>query len=133
MLALLGNFTFETQDNGFQDIKEKLSFKYAEHEKALGFRSDEKVGKYSEEFELSGTLILQKIDSLENLKQLGKDGKPVLLVFGSGHAYWVTIRDMEVDSSRFLNTGEALKRKFKVTLKRYYYEQSVFSKIFSAF
>lgn len=133
MLALLGNFTFETQDNGFQDIKEKLSFKYAEHEKALGFRSDEKIGKYSEEFELSGTLILQKIDSLENLKQLGKDGKPVLLVFGSGHAYWVTIRDMEVDSSRFLNTGEALKRKFKVTLKRYYYEQSVFSKIFSAF
>jgi len=133
MLALLGNFTFKTQDNGFQDIKEKLSFKYAEHEKSLGFRSDEKVGKYSEEFELSGTLILQKTDSLENLKQLGKDGNPVLLVFGSGHAYWVTIRDMEIDSSRFLNTGEALKRKFKVTLKRYYYEQSVFSKIFSAF
>ena len=133
MLALLGTFTFETQKNGFQEIKEKLSFKYVEHEKALGFRSDEKVGKYDEEFILSGTLILQKTDSLEPLKQLGKDGVPVLLVFGSGNAYWVTLRDMELDSTRFLTTGEALKRKFKVTVKRYYYEQSIFSKIFSAF
>ena len=133
MLAMLGNFTFEIQKNGYQELKEKLSFNYAEHQKALGFRSDEKVGKYEEEFEMSGTLILQKTDSLESLKNVGKEGKPVLLAFGSGHAYWVTIREIEIESSRFLDTGESLKRKFKVTLKRYYYEQSIFSKIFSAF
>lgn len=133
MLAMVGGFTFEIQNNGYQELVEKLTIPYAEHEKALGFRSDEKIGKYSEEFEMSGTLILQRTDSLEDLKKIGKDGKPVLLVFGSGLAYWVTIRDIEIKSTRFLKSGEQLKRKFKVTLKRYYYEQSIFSRIFSAF
>ena len=124
---------FEVNKDGYQSLKEKVTFDYAEHEKALGFREDEKVGKHAEDFELSGTLILQKEDSLEELKNIGKEGEPVLLAFGSGHAYWVTIREMEIERSRFLGTGEALKRKFKVILRRYYYEQSVFSQIFSAF
>lgn len=130
---MLGGFFFETQENGYQKLIEKLTFEYAEHYKALNFREDEDIGGYEESWDMEGTLILQNIYSLEELKNIAKEKVPVLLVFGNGFAFWVTIREIEIESTRFLRTGEQLKRDFKVKLKRYYYEQSIFSQIFSAF
>ena len=131
MLAMLGGFFFEIQSNGYQKLKETLECDYAVHEKALNFREQEAVGAYKEEFEMDGTLILQSIYSLELLKLLAKKKKPVLLVLPSGFCYWVTIEKLVVDSSRFLNGGAALKRKFNVILKRYYYADSILSQIFN--
>jgi len=132
MLAMLGGFYFEVNKNGFQDFNEKLKLTYAKHRKAQNFIQHEAIGKYEECFSMKGTLILQDIHSLDSLKDLAKTKVPVLLVLGSGFAYWVIIDAIEVESSRFLVGGAALKRKFTVNLERYYYEQSIFSSFFSA-
>jgi len=129
---MLGGFFFEIQNNGYQKLKETLECDYAVHEKALGFMEQEDVGAYKEVFEMDGTLILQNIYSLELLKLLAKNKKPILLVFPTGFCYWVTIEKIVIESSRFLTGGAALKRKFNVTLKRYYYADSILSQILNA-
>jgi len=130
---MLGGFFFEIQSNGYQKLTEELDIDYAQHEKALGFVEDEAIGQYRETFTMSGTIILQNQYSLELLKLLAKNKKPVLLLFPSGFCYWVKIHKIEIEGSRFVWGGAPLKRIFTVKLKRHYYDDSIFSQILNAF
>ena len=129
MLAMLGMHFFEIQKNGYKTLTESLKFSYAEHQKALGFNGTEAIGQYTHSFNMEGTLILQNVSSLELLKYQAKAKVPLLLVFGSGMCYWVTIREIDIDYTRFLTNGSSLKREFKIQLERYYFDTGILGKI----
>jgi len=122
MLAMLGDFFFEINKNAYQELSEILSFNWAEHPRALDNTHYEAVGGTDERFSMSGTLILENIHSLEALKDIGRNQQPILLVFGTGFAYWVIMRELEIDYTRFITGGSALKRNFTVQLTRYYHD-----------
>jgi len=119
MLALLGTFKFEIKDTAYQRLSEKIEYEWAEHKRALSFVGHENVGAYKQSFDIQGTLILKNAYSLEELKTLASFKKPLPLVFGTGFCYWVIIENIEIDHSRFIPSGGAIKRDFRVSLRRY--------------
>jgi len=125
MLAMLGDFFFTTNDIGYQRVYEHFTFSYAEHPKAQGATHYEPVGEVEHHIELEGDIVLKPDNSLDAIKSMGEAKKPVLLVFGTGYAFWVKIQHLEIDSTRFIPSGSALKREFKVRLTRVYHGNDI--------
>ena len=125
MLAKLGDFFFTFEENSFDTISERLKFNFAEHKKAQGHTEYEDVNREENDIYIRGKLILKPHNSLEHLKELGSSKKPLLLVFLSGYAYWVKVREMEIDYSRFVSGGKAIKREFNVHLTRVKYDDII--------
>lgn len=121
MLAALGEYVFEMNQTAYQETVERIRVNWARHRRVEGYLHHVAVGKSEESIELTGKIILKNITALDELKDLVRQQKPVVLAFGNGYAYWVILNDLEIESSRFLKSGEALKREFSVNLERYYF------------
>lgn len=120
MLGMLDDFKFEMNKNQLESIAHNIEFDYAESKRLGNHPKLQAVGKSTEAFTLSGTLLLQKVTALDKLIDIGEKKKPVVLSFVNASAIQVVILSMKMDKSLFLQTGEFLKQGFSVELKRWY-------------
>ena len=122
MLAMLGDFMFEMGKTQFDQLNEEINFKWAKHERVQNYVHHVPTGEHEHLIQVSGKLILQNIGSLDRFIAIAKEKRAVLLTFGSGVAYWVTIHKINTSKQRFLPTGESLKGEFSAELERYFYD-----------
>ncbi len=119
MLGLLDDFKFEMTKKEFDSISHEIVFGYADSKRIGNNPKSQAVGKSDESFSFSGTLLMQKIDSFDDLVQIAERKEPVNLSFVDG-SILVTIRSIKKDMTNFLKTGEYIKQGFNIELKRWY-------------
>lgn len=119
MLGMIGNFRFEMTETEFDSISHEIVFDYSDTKRIGNHPKSQAVGKSDESFSFSGTLLLQKVDSFDDLIALADLKEPVSLTF-INTSVLVTIRIIKKDMSIFLKTGEFIKQGFNIELKRWY-------------
>jgi len=120
MLGMIDTFEFEMNKNQLDSISHMIDFDYAESKRLGNHPKLQAVGKSSESFTFAGTLIMQKVTALDELKKIGEAKKPVVLSFVNASAIQVVIKSIRMDKSDFLRSGEFLKQGFTVELRRWY-------------
>lgn len=119
MLAMIDTFRFEMTKKEFDSISHEFVFGYADSKRIGNNPKSQAVGKSEESFSFSGTLILQRVDSFDELVQIAERKEPVNLSSVEG-SILVTIRSIKKDMTNFLKTGEYIKQGFNIELKRWY-------------
>jgi len=120
MLGMIGKFKFEMNKNQLDSIAHVIEFTWAESKRIGNHPKYQAVGKSTESFTLSGTLIMQKVSAIDELQEIGNKQKPVILTFVNASSIKVVIENISMNKSLFLKSGEFLKQGFTVKLKRWY-------------
>lgn len=119
MMGKLDTFKFEMTKKEFDSISHEISWEWAESNRIGNHVKLQAVGKSKEKFTFSGTLILQKIDSFDELILIANKQEPVTLSFING-TILVVINSIKRDMNTFLKTGEFIKQGFTISLSRWY-------------
>ncbi|WP_294962019.1 phage tail protein [Sulfurimonas sp.] len=120
MLGMIGNFKFQMNKTQFDTISHEVNYDWSESKRIGNHAKLQAVGKSNESFTFSGTLILKKVDSFNNLIEIGNKQEPVVLSFVNATSINVVIVNIKRDMSIFLKSGEFIKQGFTITLKRWY-------------
>lgn len=121
MLMTLGMFVFSIPTLAYQDLQRKTSWRFASTGRVGAREAVQFVGPGEDDISLSGTAYaeLSKGDaSLEDLREMAKDGEAWPLVDGAGNvlgAYVITSIDEK--KKHFLPDGTALQIDFGIELK----------------
>jgi len=118
MLAQIDNIIFETNSN-IDELLEKFSFNYSEINRIGNNPTYQKTNGYTSEVSFSGYFVLKNLDELNDIKEVGINGKPILFVSKENH-FKVIITDLTIRKSIFLKGGEFIKQDFDIELKRYF-------------
>lgn len=120
MLGKIDSFKFEMTKNQLDSISHEINFDWAQSKRIGNHSKLQAVGKSSESFTFSGTLIMQKVSIFDELIEIGDKQKPVILSFVNASSIQVVIVSIKRDMSLFLHTGEFIKQGFVINLKRWY-------------
>ena len=119
MLGMIDSFKFEQTKTEFNAISHEIEYNWSESHRIGNHPKLQNVGKSNERLTFSGTLILQKTSSFDELEEIASKGKPVTLSFVSG-TFLVVIKRISKNQDSFLNTGEFIKQGFSISIQRYY-------------
>lgn len=132
----LGFFPFMLETASFDDFDHSTGFKWSSHER-IGKRSTHQyLGVDEETVELSGTIypaFVGQTLSLKSLRNMASNGKPYILISGTGHVLGeFIILDVKDKRSNFMDNGAAQKIDFSLSLKRYDDDKSLLETITDA-
>lgn len=121
MLAMIGNYKFEMNKTSYQNLKESYSFGWSKKERLYNHPIYMKKNKSSHSVEISGTLILQKVYTLDPLVALAENKTPVTFVtLDHARVFRVVILSINIDKDIFLETGAEIRKKFTMKMERFY-------------
>ena len=119
MLGMIGGFTFEMGKTEFDAISHEIEYNWSESHRIGNHPKLQNVGKSKESISFSGTLLLQKVNSFDDLEAIAEKGKPVTLSFVGG-TIQVVIKRIVKNQASFLKSGEFIKQGFSISIQRYY-------------
>lgn len=119
MLGMIDKYKFKMTKTQLDTISEELDFGIVSSFRLGNYPKHQASSKGKESFSLAGTLIMQSIKELEELKDLGRDQNPVVLSLPSLPTIKVMIMSLSASKTTFLNTGEHLEQSFTLKLERY--------------
>ncbi|UDQ97818.1 phage tail protein [Lentisphaerota bacterium WC36G] len=120
VMMKLGSFNFEIATAVYQELNEKYKYDWSS-QKRIGNNPSLQFTGYSKSISLSGVFYPAKFGkSIDDLITLANDGKPLLMVAGTGKIldYWV-INDISQTKTIFFNNGQARKVSFSLELSFY--------------
>ncbi len=120
MLGMIDSFKFEMNQVEFDSISHEIKYEYSESKRIGNHVKLQAVGKSDESFTFSGTLILKKNSSFNELEKIADKQTPVVLSLSNVSSINVVIINIKKDMSIFLKTGEFIKQGFSIQLKRWY-------------
>ncbi|MGB5793983.1 phage tail protein [Poseidonibacter sp.] len=120
MLGMIDDFKFKMNKVEFDSISHEIKFEYAQTKRIGNHEKLQAVGKSEESFTFSGTLILKKVSSFDDLEKIANRQLPVVLSFTNKASINVVILSIKRDMSIFLNTGEFIKQGFSIQLRKWY-------------
>ncbi len=119
MLGMIGDFKFEMTKKEFDQLSHEITWSWTETKRIGNHPKRQASGKSDETITISGSLILQNINSFNKLIEIADKQEPVSLSFING-TFLVVIKSLKKDSSDFLKTGEYRKQDFVITVSRFY-------------
>lgn len=120
MLGMIDDFVFKMNETQFSSISHEIDFDWSESKRIGNHPKFQAVGKSSESFSISGTLIFKRIDSFDALISIANKKKPVVLSYANAISITVTIKNIKRELNTFIKTGEFLEQAFTIELKRWY-------------
>jgi len=118
MTLMLGEWPFEVEN--LFEVEKVLSCSWAKHERLGNHSSHQAVGKWEESFTLSPVFYGKKREALGYFEKLAKEKTPAWLVFPTGEAMQVVIKEIRTSKSYFDGNGSAFKQQFNFTLEVFY-------------
>ncbi len=123
MQMALGPFRFDLQTASYQTYKRNTAFRWPEIERIGRDPVLQFTGPKLDTIELAGVIyphVWGGLGQMDHMRELGKQGKPLLLVDGLGrvHQHWV-IMDIKEEVAVFFDRGVPRKISFTITLKRF--------------
>ena len=119
MLGMLDQYMFKMTKTQLESIQEEIDFGIVSSFRIGNYPKHQASSKGKESFTLAGTLIMQSIKELEELKELGRKQEPVVLSLPSLPTIQVMMMSLSASKLNFLNTGEHLEQGFTLKLERY--------------
>jgi len=116
VLGMIGDFKFEINKTNFEKIKKSLNIRFSAHQKLGNFDSFQKSGKYEENLEIEGTLIVKSQKQLKEFEDLAKLGEPLTFITDSS-IKTILIFNIEAEQESFLDDGKFLRQSYKITLQ----------------
>lgn len=123
MLASLGLFIFEPFGVGFDELQQKINFRYGTGN-AVGVRPRmQYIGPDNDSVSFSGVIYpeicgINAVKALDELADMGKTGKTYALMDGTGRFFGMFyIESMSRNHSRLLTDGNPRKIGFDISLK----------------
>lgn len=120
MLGFIDDFKFEMNKVEFDSISHEIKYEYAQTKRIGNHVKLQAISKSDESFSFSGTLILKRTSSFDELEKIANKQMPVVLSFSNTSSIFVVIESIKKDMSVFLNTGEFIKQGFNIQLRRWY-------------
>ena len=120
IMMKLGSFVFQISTAVYQELSEKYKYNWSSQNR-IGINPSLQFTGYSKSISLSGVFYPAKFGkSIDDLIKLASDGKPLLMVSGTGKVldYWV-INDISQTKTIFINNGAAKKVNFSIELTFY--------------
>jgi len=116
MLALLGEFIFESGNVNLDNIKSETEYDYTTTKTIDDFEHWHSTGKFSTTLTLAGKLVKKPNSSLNELEEIAERKEAITLAFDDGQAKTVVIMKINKDRSSFLKSGAFLVQDFEVLL-----------------
>ena len=116
MLGLIGNFKFEIHNTHNKSIEHTTEYSYAVAKPLKGHFEYQSVGRFEEEIEISGFLLVKSQRALRDFERLAELKRAVLFVTNEAIKV-VVITSIKKLRSNFLNNGMFLKQEYKISLK----------------
>jgi len=121
MMGMIDDFVFEMGKSGFDRLNEQLAFEWSRQERLYNHPILMKKGKSSHKLDVGGTLILQQTTALDRLTKIAEEKRPVTFVLHDHtRVMRVVITSITIDRDVLLDTGAEVRKKFKMSLERFY-------------
>ncbi|RDH45819.1 phage tail protein [Zooshikella ganghwensis] len=129
-LLKLGPFTFSIETAAFNQLQRAWSFDWSEQKRLGTIPQLQYTGEGQQTINLSGSVFPGQygaIDTVAQMAQLGRQGRPLLLIAGTGDLlnYW-SITNVEQTNSYLDQYGQPRKIDFSLSIRYYgdHYEVS---------
>lgn len=120
MLGMIDSFKFQMNQVEFDSISHEIKYEYSESKRIGNHVKLQAVGKSDESFTFSGTLILKRNSSFNDLEKIADKQMPVVLSFTNNPSVNVVIINIKKDMSIFLKDGEFIKQGFNIQIRRWH-------------
>ncbi len=117
MLAMIGDFEFTIDGTSFESFEKNLDLKFATHERLGNFNLYQNVGKYEEDINIKGTLVVKSQRQLDAFEVMAKRKEAVTLTLGNGTASTILIKNLRTIKDTFLKDGLFLKQSYTISLQ----------------
>ncbi len=117
MLAMIGDFEFTIDGTSFESFEKNLDLKFATHERLGNFNLYQNIGKYEEDINIKGTLIVKSQRQLDAFEVMAKRKEAVTLTLGNGTASTILIKNLRTIRDTFLKDGLFLKQSYTIGLQ----------------
>ncbi len=121
-MMTLGTFVFSLPSLAYQQLQRSNEWRHASSERIGARAAHQFVGPGEESIELSGTAMQELTDgevSLNVLRDLAEDGRPLPLVDGRGYVYGAyVVKGIREGKTLFFQDGAARKIEFGLSLLR---------------
>ena len=121
-MMTLGTFVFSLPSLAYQQLQRQNDWRHAASERVGARAAHQYVGPGEETIELSGTVAPELTAgevSINVLRDLAEDGRPLPLVDGRGYVYGAyVIKGISEGKSVFFKDGAARKIEFSMSLLR---------------
>ncbi len=122
MMMALGDFVFALSSAAYQDFQRQTEYRHASHSRIGDRPASQYLGPGADNITLSGTLMPELTGgraTLDQLREMGQQGKAWALVEGSGRMYglWV-IKSVSETATVFFADGVPRRIEFSLALER---------------
>lgn len=122
MMMVLGTFVFSLSTLAYQQLQRSSSWRHASSDRVGARAARQFVGPGDDSIELSGLLapeLTGSTISLEILRFMADEGRPLPLVDGTGTVYGAfVIEGLQETKTLFFSDGAARRIEFQITLQR---------------
>lgn len=120
MMMALGTFVFSLPDLAYQQLQRQTSWRHAASDRVGARAAHQYVGPGEDTIELSGLVAPQitgTAASLDTLRQMADEGRPLALVSGTGVVFGAfLISSLSETRTLFFADGEARRIEFRLSL-----------------
>lgn len=122
MMMALGTFVFSLTDLAFQQLQRSSSWRHPSSERVGARAARQYVGPGDESITLQCLIAPQitgSILSIDTLREMANEGRPLAMVDGTGYVYGAfVIEQLEEDQTLHFWDGAPRRIDFQITLKR---------------
>lgn len=122
MMMALGTFVFSLPTLAYQQLQRANAWRHSTSDRVGARAASQYVGPGEETFELSGVVAPELTGdpaSLDLLRSMGDEGRPLALVDGNGVVYGAfVIVSLSETKTLFFKDGTARKIEFQLSLRR---------------
>jgi len=122
MMMALGTFVFSLPELAYQQLQHAMSWRHASSERVGARAAHQYIGPGDETIELSGIVappLTGSTASLDLLRDLANEGRPLSLVDGTGVVYGAfAITSITATKTLFFEDGAARRIEFQLSLLR---------------
>ena len=122
MMMALGTFVFSLPELAYQQLQHTMSWRHASSERVGARAAHQYIGPGEETIELSGIVappLTGSFASLDLLRDLANEGRPLSLVDGTGVVYGAfAITSITATKTLFFEDGAARRIEFQLSLLR---------------
>lgn len=116
LVGKLGNFKIEVAES----IAHSISQEWATKQRIGNNPARFAIGKWDESISFTGSIVLEKNNYLDDIKNLLKNAKPITLIIADVVYAMIIIENIDFNKSIFLTDGTHIKEDFTINLKRYF-------------
>lgn len=122
MMMTLGWFVFSLETAPYQDFQRQVSWRHPSTQRVGAMPAHQFLGRDDEPITLAGVLLPEisgGVPSLQQLEQMGDEGRAWPLIEGTGHNYGMfVITGLNTTRTLFFRDGAARRIEFQLSLKR---------------